>query len=239
MQEFAFEIGIEVEDGALVVTVSFALQAARVNPASTFSDISTSVHGLLTNSSDQFESILSSFGSSFDSVGGLFTSITDRIALSLDANLNAEVKLVADLDVKFFTPGIESFTTMNEMSMALIAEIITVPFNVIVSGYEIQVVPSVFQLRMSAENTALPFDVVESPLAFGDFTFSGDFEGIISIAMEDIPTDIVFKAYSPNLLESDSLDFGVGLDIDLSPLQQSEYMRRSLCIRYIYDSDYW
>jgi hypothetical protein len=216
VQEFVFDISVEVEDGSLVIAVSFELHAAGVNPAQTLSDISSSLSGLLQNSGDQFTSITSSFGSALDSAADLFTSIAedDRITLLLNANLKAEVRLVLNFE------AIQFSTTISEMDMAFLARI-SDTFDISLGDFNVHVTPSV-QLRLQAENTALPFDVVENPSALSQFQFSGDFEGIITVGMDGVPAEISLRAYSPYLTNAESLAFEVRLDINLVPIQASE-----------------
>ena len=227
-----FDIKVGVENGALAVIVTFGLHAADVIPTQTMSDVTTSFYGLLMDSSGQLGDVLSTFGSGFNSPIALFTSISNELVLSLNADLTTEVKLLADLDVKFFTPGIMSFTTVNEMSMSLLAAM-NDPFVVAIDNVNIHVAPSV-QLRMSAENTALPIDVIANPSSLGDFAFTGDFDGTVNIALAGVPTNITMRAYSPDLLAQDSLAFGLGLDIDLVPIQQSEYIPSSHLVHILF-----
>jgi hypothetical protein len=205
-----------VEDGTLVIAVSFELHAIGVNPAQTLSDISTSLSDLLSDSGDQFTAITSSFGSAFDSAADLFTSIAedDRITLLLNADLALEVRLALNFE------AIQFSTTVSEMNMAFLARI-TDTFDIALGGFNIHVTPSV-QLRLQAENTALPFDVVENPSALTQFQFSGDFEGVVTVGMDGVPAEISFRAYSPYLTNAEHLSFDVRLDINLLPIQTSE-----------------
>ena len=89
-----FDISVEVEDRTLVIDVTFELHAAGVNPLQTLGDISSSLSGLLSESGDQFGSIASTFGSTFDSAAELFNDIAsdDRITLLLNADLATKVR---------------------------------------------------------------------------------------------------------------------------------------------------
>jgi hypothetical protein len=105
--------------------------------------------------------------------------------------------------------------------MALQAQI-TDSFDIEVGGFGyLHVIPSV-QLRLQVENLATPFDAVQNPSAFGDFWYAGDFKGSVNIGMDNVPADITLRAYSPYLLQADSLEFGVSLDVDLVPIRDSE-----------------
>lgn len=170
-QEFTYDHDIQFEDGTLIIIASFKLHATGVNPAQTVSDISRSLSGLLADSGDQFESIASSFGSSFDSVGELFTSIAsdDRIFLSLNADLAAAARLELSFN------AINVSTSIEEMSMSFLARIADT-FVVNIGDFNMFVSPTI-QLRLQAANTALPFDIVENPSALTQFQYSGDFEG--------------------------------------------------------------
>ena len=200
-----------------MITGWFKLNAVGVNPANTLSDISTSLSGLLAKSGDQFESIASEFGSSFDSAAELFSSIAedDRIILALNANLHAEVSLELSFSSLSFS------TKINQLDMALLANI-TDTFDVTIGDFgDLHVNPS-FQLRLQINNTATPFDVVQNPSALKEFWYMGDFDGIVNIAMDNIPAEISLRAYSPYLTRVDSLEFEVTLDINLLPIQESE-----------------
>jgi hypothetical protein len=216
LQGFVFDINVEVEDGALVIVAKFELHAIDVNPAQTLSDISTSLSDLLADSGNKFKSITDSLGSAFDSAADFFTSIAEdeRITLLLNADLNVEVRLALNFE------AIQFFTKIKQMNMDFLAKI-TDTFDIELGDYVIHVTPSV-QLRLQAENTALPFDLVQDPLALTQFDFSGDFEGIVLVGMDDFPAEISFRAYSPYLTRVDSIEFEVRLDIDLALMQTSE-----------------
>jgi hypothetical protein len=216
LQGFVFDINVEVEDGALVIVAKFELHAIDVNPAQTLSDISTSLSNLLADSGNKFKSITDSLGSTFDSAADFFTSIAEdeRITLLLNADLNVEARLALNFE------AIQFSTKVKEMNMDFLAKI-TDTFDVELGNYAIHVTPSV-QLRLQAENTALPFDVVQNPLAITQFDFSGDFEGIVLVGMDGFPAEISLRAYSPYLTRVDSIEFEVLLDIDLALMQTSE-----------------
>ena len=214
-----FDLNVDVVDGSLVVAATFELHTEGVNPAQTLSDISLSLNELLAESGDQFQSIVSSFGTAFDSAAELFTSIAqdDRITLLLNADLNAEAKLELSFEeVKFST-------SINEMKMAFLAKI-TDSFDVTIGDFgDLHVTPSI-QLRLQAENTATPFDVVQNPSAMGEFWHAGDFDGLLNVAIDDVPVELSLRAYSPYLTTAESLEFDVRLDIDLIPIQESEWV---------------
>ena len=215
-QEFTFDINVEVADGALILTASFEMHAEGVNPAQTLADVSTSLNDLLLDSGDEFQSIASAFGPLFDSSADLFTSIaeSDRITLLLNANLKADVQLSLSLD------AIEFSTSIKELDMAFMASI-TDTFNIAIGDFNIHVTPTV-QLRLQAQNAAIPFDVVQNPSAVSNFSFSGDFEGIVVVGIDGVPAEISLRAYSPYLTQIDSLEFQVRLDINLVPIRDSK-----------------
>ena len=205
-----------MDDGALILTASFEMHAEGVNPAQTLADVSTSLNSLLADSGDEFQSIAEAFGPAFDSSAELFTSIanSNKITLLLDANLKAGVQLSLSFD------AIDFSTSIDQLDMAFVASI-TDTFDIDIGGSNIQVAPTI-QLRLQAQNTALPFDVVQTPSAVSEFSFSGDFEGIVVIGMDGVPAEISLRAYSPYLTQIDSLEFGVRLDIDLVPIRASK-----------------
>ena len=192
------------------------MNAEGVNPAQTLSDVSTSLSSLLADSGDQFQSITSSFDVAFGSITELFAGIAenDRITLLLNAKFVTEVKLVLSFEAITFS------TTVNELSTSFLASI-TDTFDVAIGDFDLHVTPTV-QLRLQAENTATPFDIVDDPSALGKFWFAGDFEGLINVAIDNVPAEISLQAYSPYLTNADSLQFGVTIDIDLLPIQASE-----------------
>jgi len=212
-----FDLFVDVVDGTLVIAAVFQLNAEGINPAQTLSDISTALSGLLADSGDQFQNIASSFGDAFDSTAELFAGIAedDRITLLLNANLSAEARLELSFEAIAFS------TLIKELNMAFLARI-SDTFDVSIGGFgDLHITPSV-QLRLQAENTVTPFDVVQNPSALREFWFAGDFEGIINVAMDGVPAEISLRAYSPYLTNIDHLDFEVTLDIDLVPIQDSE-----------------
>lgn len=194
------------------------MNAERVNPAQTLSDISTSLSGLLADSGDQFQSIASSFGSAFDSSAELFADIAknDRIILLLDANLSTEVRLELSFEAITFS------TMINELNMAFRASIKDT-FDLTIGDFgNLHITPTV-ELYLQAKNTATPFDVVKNSSALKEFWFAGNFEGVVNIAMENVPAELSLWAYSSDLTDIDSLAFAVRLDIDLVPIQASEW----------------
>ena len=232
-----FDITVDVVDGTLLIGATFRVHAKNVNPASTLSDISFALNDLLSDSGSELDSIVSLFGSAFNSSAELFSSITqlDKITLLLDANLNAEAKLV----LKYLDPNqlistnvdaIQLFTHINEVGLALIGEIKDA-FEVTISGYgNLQVTPSV-HLDLKVKNTATPFEVHQNPLSLEKYQTSGEFKGMITVAGENFPADVILQAYSPNLLHADSLGYVVGLDVDLVPMTESEFIS-GLCLLF-------
>jgi hypothetical protein len=218
-KDVVFDFNVETSDGSIVIYASFELKAEGINPAQTLSDISTSLSGLLAGSGDQFESIASSFGGFFDSADELFTSIAedDRITLLMNANINAEARLLLSFESASFS------MRFNELNMALLAKMEDT-FNVTINDFgDLHVTPSV-QLRLQVENLATPFDVVQNSSALRDVWFAGDFEGNIKVAMDNIPAEITLRAYSPYLTRVDSLEFEARLDINLLPIQESKFL---------------
>ena len=135
-----------------MIAAKFKLNAVGVNPSNTLSDISTSLSCLLADSGDQFQGIASEFGSAFDSAAELFTSIAEdeRITLSLNANLDAEVGLELSFEAISFS------TKINKLDMALLARI-SDTFDVPIGDFgDLHINPSV-QLRLQINNTATPF----------------------------------------------------------------------------------
>ena len=168
-----FDLSVEVENGSIVVAVTFALNAQDVNPAQTLSDVSSSLSSLLAGSSGAFESITSSFGETFDAAAQLFTEIAedDRITLLLNAKLDVSAKLALSFESRSFS------AVINEASMALLAKL-SDTFDISIGNFgDLHITPSV-QLRLQVENTATPFDVIDHPSYLKQVFFQGDFEGI-------------------------------------------------------------
>jgi hypothetical protein len=217
LQEFVFEIFVDVVDGALVIDADFAINAQGVNPLQILGEVSSSIGGLLVGSGGKFNSIVSSFGSAFNSATQLFNSIAtdERIALSLDANLNAKVRLELSFnDITFRTIN-------NDLSMSLLARIKDT-FDVNIGSFgELHIIPSI-QLQLQAENTATPFDMIQNPSALAEC----EFEGIVTVNVDNIPMAISLIAHSTDLPNAAALDFEARLDIDLVPISDSEYFAR-------------
>jgi hypothetical protein len=217
LQEFVFEIFVDVVDGALVIDADFAINAQGVNPLQILGEVSSSIGGLLVGSGGKFNSIVSSFGSAFNSATQLFNSIAtdERIALSLDANLNAKVRLELSFnDITFRTIN-------NDLSMSLLARIKDT-FDVNIGSFgELHIIPSI-QLQLQAENTATPFDMIQNPSALAEFSFDGEFEGIVTVNVDNIPMAISLIAQSTDLTSAAALEFEARLDIDLVPISDSK-----------------
>ena len=210
---------MNTEGGSLVVDAIFKLNAEGVDPATTLGDVSSSLSTLLANSGEQFESIASSFGTTFDSAADLFNSITgdDRITLLL----NAKLDVTARLELSFESIALSAI--INESSMSLLAKI-SDSFDVTIGSFgDIHINPSI-QLSLQVENTATPFDIASNPSALGQLSYLGYFQGIINVAMNSVPTEISLRAYAPYLTNINSLGFEVKLDIDLVPIQDSEWI---------------
>ena len=210
---------MNTEGGSLVVDAIFKLNAEGVDPATTLGDVSSSLSTLLANSGEQFESIASSFGTTFDSAADLFNSITgdDRITLLL----NAKLDVTARLELSFESIALSAI--INESSMSLLAKI-SDSFDVTIGSFgDIHINPSI-QLSLQVENTATPFDIASNPSALGQLSYLGYFQGIINVAMNSVPTEISLRAYAPYLTNINTLGFEVKLDIDLVPIQDSEWI---------------
>lgn len=210
---------MNTEGGSLVVDAIFKLNAEGVDPATTLGDVSSSLSALLANSGEQFESIASSFGTTFDSAADLFNSIAgdDRITLLL----NAKLDVTARLELSFESIALSAI--INESSMSLLAKI-SDSFDVTIGSFgDIHINPSI-QLSLQVENTATPFDIASNPSALGQLSYLGYFQGIINVAMNSVPTEISLRAYAPYLTNINSLGFEVKLDIDLVPIQDSEWI---------------
>ena len=216
-KEFDFDLVVDVENGNMIVIGSFALDANGINPAQTLSDISTVINDLLTNSGGQFVSLASSFDSSFNSATDLFADIAqnDKITLSLDANLNFEAKLNLSFDAINFS------ATINELSVALSAGIHDL-FDISFGNLGDFHVKPYIELELQAENIATPFEISNTS-ALMDFQFTGSFDGRVDVGMDFVPVEISLMAYSSALLDADSLEFDVGLDINLIPIADSEF----------------
>ena len=202
-----------------MVDAIFKLNAEGVDPATTLGDVSSSLSALLANSGEQFESIASSFGTTFDSAAELFNSIAkdDRITLLL----NAKLDVTARLELSFESIALSAI--INESSMSLLAKI-SDSFDVTIGSFgDIHINPSI-QLSLQVENTATPFDIASNPSALGQLSYLGYFQGIINVAMNSVPTEISLRAYAPYLTNINSLGFEVKLDIDLVPIQDSEWI---------------
>ena len=218
LKEFDFDLNVDTVDGSLVIDAKFMLNAEGINPLQTLSDISSALNGLLADSEGQFESIASSFGTTFESAAELFSGIAedDRITLLMNAKLDVATRLELSFEAVSFTARI------NEASMALLAKI-TDTFDLAIGSFgDIHITPSV-QLRLHVENTATPFNMIENPSALGQVSFSGDLEGIINVGMDNVPAEVSLRVFSPNLMSIDNLEFEARLDIDLVPIQGSEF----------------
>lgn len=216
-QEFTFDIDVEVDGGTLVIVASFTLQAIGVNPAQTLADISTSLSSTLSNYSGNFEAIASSFGSAFTSASELFERIaqSDKIRLALNANIDVDARLEMSFD------SFQLSTSINELSASFTGSIWD-EFDVSIGGVSINVTPFI-QLYLEVENTAVPFDVVQNHSALSEFSFGGNFFGLVVVSVPGIPAAISLRALSQDITNTSSLEFELRLDIDLVPIKDSMY----------------
>ena len=195
------------------------LNAEGVNPLQTLSDISSALNGLLADSVEQFESIASSFGTTFESAAELFNGIAedDRITLLLNAKLDVAARL------ELSNEEVSQSTMLNEAKTTLLAKM-TDNFDVSIGGFgDVSIDPSI-QLRLEVKNTATPFDLLEDQSGLGQISKTGYFQGIVNVGMDSVPTEISLRAYSPHLQDAASLEFDVRLDIDLVPIHDSEFV---------------
>jgi hypothetical protein len=137
----------------------------------------------------------------------------------MDVNLNVKVRLELSFsDISFST-------TINDLSMVLLASI-TDAFDVTIGTFgDMHITPSL-QLQLQAENTATPFDMVSNPSALTEISFNGNFQGIVTVNVDNIPMAISLIAHSTDLPNAAALDFEARLDIDLVPISDSEYFAR-------------
>jgi hypothetical protein len=210
------DVNVDIVGSALVLSARFKLNVADVNPANTLSGVANSLKTTLLQSSADFQAYTSSFGSTFSSASEFLSDIaqSDKINLALNASIDIDARLDLSLD------NVQLITLVNELKASFTGSM-TDEYHVTIGGFEIFVTPYV-QLHLQAENTDCPFDVVNNSNALSEFSFGGDFAGLVVVRMDGIPAAISLSASSEDITSADSLIFELRLDIDLLPIKNSE-----------------
>lgn len=180
------------------------------------SDVSGALSQCLSNASGTFEDIATSFGSMFNSASVLLADIaqSEKIHLSLNANIDVEVRLDLSLEAVQLTSSIK------ELSTSLIASI-SDSYAISIEDLNFHVAPNL-QLRLQIENTATPFNVLQKPSLLSELSFGGDFMGLVVVGIEGVPVEISLRALNLDITKTNTLEFELSLDIDLVPLKDGE-----------------
>lgn len=152
----------------------------------------------------------------FNSASVLLADIaqSEKIHLSLNANIDVEVRLDLSLEAVQLTSSIK------ELSTSLIASI-SDSYAISIEDLNFHVAPNL-QLRLQIENTATPFNVLQKPSLLSELSFGGDFMGLVVVGIEGVPVEISLRALNLDITKTNTLEFELSLDIDLVPLKDGE-----------------
>jgi hypothetical protein len=80
--------------------------------------------------------------------------------------------------------------------------------------------PTIY-LSLDAENTLVPIDLKNNVSNIAVFDFAGTFRAGVNVGVEGIPVELYISASSDDIVRTSSIDFEVGVDIDLFPLRDT------------------
>ena len=80
--------------------------------------------------------------------------------------------------------------------------------------------PSI-QLYLEASNTRVPIDLISHTSNIKEIDFAGTFDAKLNVGEEDIPLELYIAASSNVITTLSSIDFDIGVDIDLFPLHST------------------
>lgn len=80
--------------------------------------------------------------------------------------------------------------------------------------------PSIY-LSLDAENTRVPIDLKNNVSDIAVFDFAGTFRAGVNVGVEGIPVELYISASSDDIVRESSIDFEIGVDIDLYPLRNT------------------
>lgn len=80
--------------------------------------------------------------------------------------------------------------------------------------------PSI-QLSLDAVNNRVPIDLKNNISDIAAFGFAGTFHAAVNVGVEGIPVELYISASSDNIVMTSSIDFEIGVDIDLFPIKDT------------------
>ena len=90
--------------------------------------------------------------------------------------------------------------------------------------FELAVSPLI-EVSLEANNTAVPIDLIRSTNLTSDLTafdFGGTVNTQVGVGIDDLPVRMYFSASSDDITDLTSLDYTVGVDIDLDPIKEGK-----------------
>ncbi len=256
VQGFLFDLEIGVSDsGSLRLVASLSMNFVGVNPIQTLADIASGISSKLTSLSGDFEGLTSSMQSGFNDAATLLSDIadSDRIELLLDANVaviiglslpsfdfSAELEaLDASLSASIGKVHFHGIIVVSILLLTLFQhddQYLDLPaneFNINLGGTTLSINPSLL-LHLEANNTRLPIDLKNNLSDITEFDFAGTFQSDVNVGVAGIPVELSISADSKDITNASSVDFKIGLDIDLFPIRETliELLEELRDIRY-------
>ena len=192
----------------------FTLDVAGVDPTQTLSEVAATLSSTLEDLAGDFKGLTEGFSSDFDEASDLMNQIasSDKIKLSLDATIDFSIALDMSLNSFDISSSVDSLKT------SFRAKIVD-QFDIQLGGLDLSVFPSL-ELFLEAENTATPFDVFNAINGeLSTYDFGGEFNSTILVSVQDVPAQVFARASSDNITDLTSIDFELGIDIDLQPIK--------------------
>lgn len=224
VQGFSFDLDVDVSDsGPLGLTVQFTLDAVGVNPIQTLKDIASRLSNELLSLSNDFEGLTSSLQSNFSNSSTLLSNIanSDRIQLLLDANIDLTVSMSlpsfhVDATLTAFDALLRA--VIGKVFIVIVASIILVSHSRFLPPHFLFFINPDIHLYLMASNTRIPIDLISNIGDAKSLDFAGTFNAKLNVGTEDFPLELYASASSEDITNASSLDFVIGLDMDLCPL---------------------
>ena len=96
-----------------------------------------------------------------------------------------------------------------------------------IGGTRVRISPAIM-LDLEAKNSALPINLIQDASDIGEIDFAGSFGAKLNVAVDGIPAEIFITAASDDISNAASVDFSVGVDIDLYPVRDTVSLLRAL-----------
>jgi hypothetical protein len=207
---------IDIADGgALSIMATFVVNVKGVSPALALQNAADSLNATLQSVGLEFQGVANGFVDGFSNAADFLAQITEtnRLTLALDAAIDVTVAIALS------TSGFAVSSELRALSSALSVRV-EESFETNVGGFAVAVAPAI-ELILTAENTAVPFDLFEGS-GLATFDFGGSLDCRVVVTVEGVPAAVTFEAAVPDITNATAtVDFDVFVDIDLYPIRES------------------